>query len=437
MTWRRSPSPSDWGWRADGSGQPSPRIRASRNSLDGSRQGRLAAPRPHRGGHRRRRRGGRARPRLRPRALGGKRATRDSHRRPGAGRRGRRQGSSDPRCTGRGRSGPARRRHHLVEPDRVGEPARGPLAGAAASSAPAEPVHAIAHPLRTRRPGSRPCPRRTGGGADRRRIAVHGDWCRDLAPEGRARARPTECSPVAFERDARIEHEQRVAVLRRRVHGQRPVQPERRCTVIERINPRLALLLAILLVLVVVLVGWFTILSPERSKAAELNGQIYDANVSLASTQALLDDPAAHRSIAQVAQLRRALPPDVEMSEIVRQLTWAAGRTGVRVDSITPSGQVPAAGAQAVPITLQVTGRYFRVANFMHLLRTRAKVENGVVRVKGRLYAIDNISLGKSATGGLVTATLALDAFTSGAAPPGSTTTGAQPPTSTTTTTTP
>jgi len=207
--------------------------------------------------------------------------------------------------------------------------------------------------------------------------------------------------------------------------------------VIERINPRLALLLAILLVLVVVLVGWFTILSPERSKAAELNGQIDDANVSLASTQALLDDPAAHRSIAQVAQLRRALPPDVEMSEIVRQLTWAAGRTGVRVDSITPSGQVPSAGAQAVPITLQVTGRYFRDANFMHLLRTRAKVENGVVRVKGRLYAIDNISLGKSATGGLVTATLALDAFTSGAAPPGSTTTGAQPPTSTTTTTTP
>jgi hypothetical protein len=206
--------------------------------------------------------------------------------------------------------------------------------------------------------------------------------------------------------------------------------------VIDRINGRLALLLAILLVLVVVLVGWFTILSPERSKAAELNGQIDDENVSLASTQALLDDPAAHQSIGQVAQLRRALPADVEMSEIMRQLSWAAGRTGVRVDSITPSAPVPAAGAQAVPMTLQVTGRYFRVANFMHLLRTRAKVENGVVRVKGRLYAIDNISLGKSATGGLVTATLALDAFTSGGAPPASTTTGGGPTSTTTTTTT-
>ena len=186
---------------------------------------------------------------------------------------------------------------------------------------------------------------------------------------------------------------------------------------IERINGRLALVLAGTLVLVVVLGGWFAVVSPQRSKAAALDGQIADANVRLASTQSFLNSPVAHESDGQLEQLRRALPDDVEMSEILRQLSWAAGRTGVRLDSITPSAPVPAAGAQAVPISLQVSGRYFRIANFMHLLRTRAKVEDGQVRVKGRLYAVDSISFSKGQTGGLITATLALDAFMHGAAP--------------------
>jgi Na+-transporting NADH:ubiquinone oxidoreductase subunit NqrC len=54
--------------------------------------------------------------------------------------------------------------------------------------------------------------------------------------------------------------------------------------VIDRINGRLALLLAIVLVLVVVLAAWFAVLSPQRSKAAALDAQIGDANVQLAST---------------------------------------------------------------------------------------------------------------------------------------------------------
>ena len=66
-----------------------------------------------------------------------------------------------------------------------------------------------------------------------------------------------------------------------------------------------------------------------------------------------------------------------------------------------------------MPIALSVTGHYFRIAKFMHLLRTRAKVKDGKVHASGRLYAIDNISF-SSGDKGLITATLALDAFMSG-----------------------
>jgi hypothetical protein len=186
--------------------------------------------------------------------------------------------------------------------------------------------------------------------------------------------------------------------------------------VIDRINGRLALLVAIVLVLVVVLAAWFAVLSPQRSKAAALDSQIGDANVQLASTQALLNSPTARQSAGQLAQLRRALPDDAEMSDILRELSRAAGKTGVRLDSITPATAVPAAGAQAVPITLSVSGRYFRIANFLHELRTRATVEDGTVRVKGRLFAVDNMAIAKGVNPGLLQATLALDAFTAGGA---------------------
>src|SRR5215510_2086095 len=180
----------------------------------------------------------------------------------------------------------------------------------------------------------------------------------------------------------------------------------------ERISGRLAFVL----VLVVVLAAWFAVLSPQRSKAAALDAQIGDANIRLASTESLLASPEAHQSAAQLAQLRRALPDDTAMAQVIRDLSRAAGKTGVRIDSITPSTPVAAAGAQAVPITLGVSGRYFRLANFMHELRRSARVEGGNVRVKGRFYAVDNLAFAKSQTRGLLSATLALDAFMSGGA---------------------
>ena len=200
---------------------------------------------------------------------------------------------------------------------------------------------------------------------------------------------------------------------------------------IDRINGRLALLFAIVLVLVVMLAAWFAVLSPQRSKAAALDAKIGDADVRLASTQALLSSPTARQSAGQLAQLRRALPDDTDMSDILRELSRAAGKTGVRLDSVTPMTPVPAAGAQALPITLSVSGRYFRIANFMHELRTFARVEDGSVRVKGRLFAIDNMAIAKSANPGLLQATLALDAFMTGGAAPPSTAPGSQTTTST------
>jgi len=183
---------------------------------------------------------------------------------------------------------------------------------------------------------------------------------------------------------------------------------------IDRINGRLALLLSIGAVLLVVLVGWYVLVAPQRSKASALGAQIGDAQIKLAATQAFLRSGSGRRSVADLRRLRVAIPDEVRMSDILRQLAWAAGRTGVRIDTLTPSAPVPTAGAQTVPIALSVTGHYFRIAKFMHLLRTRADVSAGNVHASGRLYAVDNISFSNSDKSGAISATLALDAFVYG-----------------------
>ena len=186
---------------------------------------------------------------------------------------------------------------------------------------------------------------------------------------------------------------------------------------IDRINGRLALLLAVSGLIVIVLAGWFVFLSPQSSKAAALDSQIGDANVKLARRSHSCRARAAHQSVADLRRLSRAIPDDVEMSEILRQLAWASRASGVRVESITPSAAVPSTGAQAVPIALSVKGRYFRLAKFMHLLRLEAGVKDGKAHAAGRLYGFDNIALSTDDKGGMVTATLALDAFVAGSAP--------------------
>jgi hypothetical protein len=205
---------------------------------------------------------------------------------------------------------------------------------------------------------------------------------------------------------------------------------------IDRINGRLALLLAAAAVLLIVLVGWYALVSPQRAKAAVLEAQIGDAQVKLAGTQRFLRSSSGRRSAAQLRRLRLAIPDDVEMSSILRQLSWAAGRSGVRIDSIAPGGLVATSGGQALPISLTVAGHYFALGKFMHLLRVQADVSGGKVHASGRLYAIDSITFGSGDTKkGLITATLSLDAFVYAAAVPAPAVTGATGDGTTTTST--
>jgi len=184
---------------------------------------------------------------------------------------------------------------------------------------------------------------------------------------------------------------------------------------IERLNGRTSLLIAAAGLLLVVLVGWMGFVSPQRSKAAELAVQVDETETQLAVTQALVNGPILRRSTAELATLRTAIPDEVRMSQILRQLSTASATARVRIIGITPSPVAVAGSADVVVMTVAIEGRYFGIREFLRLLHSRAEIdaETSQVRAAGRLFAIDAIQFtGASSEGGsLIGATLTINAF--------------------------
>ncbi len=191
---------------------------------------------------------------------------------------------------------------------------------------------------------------------------------------------------------------------------------------IERLNGRAAVGIAAGGLLLVLLVGWFGVVSPQRSKAAELSIRIGDTEDQLAVTQALVRGPLLRLSTAQLATLRTAIPDELKMSQVLRQLSKASTDARVRILGITPQPAVAAGGAEVVGMSVAIEGRYFAIRDFLRLLRTRADIKSEKVRASGRLFAIDSIQFtGASAEtgGGLIQATMTVAVFAyNGAAPP-------------------
>jgi Tfp pilus assembly protein PilO len=185
---------------------------------------------------------------------------------------------------------------------------------------------------------------------------------------------------------------------------------------IDRLSKRSALAIAAVGVLAVVLVGWFVFVSPQRSKASELEAKIGESRTALQLADALNRGGQQRQTAAQARMLVKAMPNETQMSQILRQLSSAAKATRVRVNSVTPQAAAPLAGYEAVPMALVVEGRYLGIANFLGRLRTQVRVGPEKIRAKGRLYSVDSIQFVGGADQKLLQATMTLNAYRYGSA---------------------
>jgi Tfp pilus assembly protein PilO len=185
---------------------------------------------------------------------------------------------------------------------------------------------------------------------------------------------------------------------------------------IDRLSNKTALAIAVVGLLAVVVVGWFAVVSPQRSKASELDGKITESRTALALAESLNRAGARRATAVEARALARAMPAETQMSEILRQLSSAAKTTRVRVNSVTPQTAAPLAGYEALPMTVAVEGRYFGIANFLGVLRTRTRVSDDGVRGKGRLYSVDQVQFARGSEEGFLQATMTINAYRFGGA---------------------
>jgi hypothetical protein len=182
-----------------------------------------------------------------------------------------------------------------------------------------------------------------------------------------------------------------------------------------KLSGRIALVLSVIGGLLIVMVGWFFLVSPQRSKAADLSTQVASADVQLADAQRLLAAPNRKQTEATLRAARRALPNTPQTSEILRQLSAAVATSQTELESIGPGAVNATGGAESYPLTLSMTGRYFALQRFVRLLNSSADVKNGQITGKGRLYSIDGITFGGGGAdpgqSDAVTATVNLNAF--------------------------
>jgi hypothetical protein len=195
---------------------------------------------------------------------------------------------------------------------------------------------------------------------------------------------------------------------------------------IDRLNGRLSIAIAAAGLLVVVLVGWFGFVSPQRSKAAALEVQIGDTERQLAITEAVARGGGLKQSSRDLAILRQAIPDETGMPQILRQLTRAALAGNVRIGGITPGAVVANGVANTIPVSLSVEGSYFGIREFLRHLRTRTDMQGERLRASGRLFSVESIQFtGGSSEDGKIQAALMLSAyaFTTPATSPGANTT--------------
>lgn len=151
--------------------------------------------------------------------------------------------------------------------------------------------------------------------------------------------------------------------------------------------------LAAMLVLAA-LAAYFLLISPQRSKAAELakEAETIRAEITRRRTLAQQVDRTEPIRVVDLFRLTKAMPSDVDMPGMILQLNRIARETGIRFDSITPQAPVEANGAQAVPVNLVFQGNYFELSDFLFRLRNLVAVRGGKLDATGRLFVVDAVS---------------------------------------------
>lgn len=158
---------------------------------------------------------------------------------------------------------------------------------------------------------------------------------------------------------------------------------------------------AAVLGLALAVAGWFTLIAPQRARAAALQAQV---TAQEGSQQQLLVELAVARDQARnlphtqllLAQAQNYLPFSPQLPKLIRQLSAVSSADGVDLTTLAPADPAPLTAAPggttgsvgalySLPLSLSVSGGFFQVENFIASLEQlpRALVVTSVQLARG------------------------------------------------------
>jgi Tfp pilus assembly protein PilO len=198
--------------------------------------------------------------------------------------------------------------------------------------------------------------------------------------------------------------------------------------------------------LLVAVIGYFALISPQRSTAAGLKKQTaavqaeIDSNRSTAFTQAL---PAVRS--ASVFRLAMAMPTQLQTPDVILQLNALARASGISFDQIQPGAASSSSDSTlgttdpfaTEPIQVKFSGSFYNLLTFLQRLRNLVRVENGRLYTAGRLFDVSEVQFQEGVKGWpQVQASLTINEFVPQPAQPATAATPGSTDTTSTTTTT-
>ena len=171
--------------------------------------------------------------------------------------------------------------------------------------------------------------------------------------------------------------------------------------------------------LLLVVVGWFLLVSPQRqhqhSAAQQLQQVQLDASrlVGGAVTQAAHSkQPAIHT--AALYRLAQAMPPSADEPDLLLALNHIAKASGVKVLGLSLGAPTAEIGYVILPVQLNVDGTYRSVTGYLRTLRMLTGMRHGHFFAAGRLLSVSSVAMTPDAKARTESAAVLLNAYVFG-----------------------
>jgi Tfp pilus assembly protein PilO len=172
--------------------------------------------------------------------------------------------------------------------------------------------------------------------------------------------------------------------------------------------------------LVLLVLGWFMLVAPQRATAksnaraaAAAEVQVIEAQRPAVPLQPTTQPKQPEIRTAYLYKLSKAMPMTTDMPNLLLELNQVVRSAGVELASISPA---PIDPSGVTGITLAVDGDFYSLTDLLYRLRSLVTVRDGSLDVSGRLFAIKAVSLTPSGVGTTLNASVSLNTFTFGAA---------------------